>query len=105
MSGAPRAGQESPLLSAARHSDAICARFEDAWKKGQQPQIEDYLVDVVEPDRSELLRKLLALELEYRRLGHETLVREHYQQRFPGSSGLVRSVFSEILGDIPEEAA
>ena len=31
--------------------DAICARFEAAWKAGQQPKVEDYLAAVTPAER------------------------------------------------------
>jgi serine/threonine-protein kinase len=76
----------------------FCWRFENAWKQGCLPRIEQELAGVPEAERSTLLRVLLALELEYRRLSHETLVSEHYQQRFPESAGRVRAVFAPVLG-------
>src|SRR5258708_38475499 len=56
--------------------------FEDAWKKGQQPKIEDYLPS--NPDiRCEALRELACVDLERRlKLGEERRV-EGYLERFP----------------------
>ena len=54
----------SPTL--ARQMERICDRFEAAWKAGQQPRIEDYLGEMPEPERPDLFRELLALELAYR---------------------------------------
>ena len=53
--------------SQARRVDAACRRFEQAWRDGGSPRIEDHLDDVEEPRRAALLRELLALELELRR--------------------------------------
>jgi len=58
--------------------DQICDRFESDWLAGQQPRLEDYLGDSLEPFRSELLKELLVSERELttkhdRR--HETVVR------------------------------
>ena len=54
----------SPTL--ARQMERICDRFEAAWKAGQQPRIEDYLGEMPEPERPDLFRELLGLELAYR---------------------------------------
>jgi hypothetical protein len=39
----------------------VCDRFELAWQASQRPRIEDYLDDTPEPERSILLRELVAL--------------------------------------------
>jgi hypothetical protein len=99
MSRAGQPAQESLPLSPSQQLTDLYKRFEQEWKQGGQPRIEDFLARVPQPERSALLRQLLALELEYRRLGHETLLIEHYQQRFPDRAGLVRAVFAEVLGE------
>src|SRR5262249_50677356 len=77
---------------------------EGAWKAGQRPQIEDYLADTPEPERSLLLRELLALELAYRRQYGETLTPEAYLQRFPDHAKLVQKAFRERASDARGEA-
>ena len=67
------ASPESP----ARRIHAICLRFEDAWRAGPIPRIEDYLGEIDEPQRGTLLGELLLGELELRRDGGEC-------QRNPG---------------------
>jgi hypothetical protein len=47
--------------------DQICDAFEEAWKQGQRPRIEEYLGTTQEPERSQLLRELLQVEVDYRR--------------------------------------
>src|SRR5262249_17447545 len=84
MSEAPSTDNESLPLSAARQGDAVCFRFERAWKAGQRPQVEDYLADVPEPARPALLRELIALDADYRRRAGEEPRPEDYQARFPG---------------------
>jgi hypothetical protein len=49
--------------------DTLCDRFEDAWKAGQRPRLEDYLDEVHDASLSELLHDLFALELAYRARG------------------------------------
>jgi tetratricopeptide (TPR) repeat protein/tRNA A-37 threonylcarbamoyl transferase component Bud32 len=80
MSEAPRTADNS--LAQARHTDQVCLLFEAAWKTGQRPRIEDYLREMPEPGRSALLRELIPLEADYRRLAGETPRPEDYQ-RFP----------------------
>jgi WD40 repeat protein/serine/threonine protein kinase len=65
MSPTPTQDDRARLLRA-RHIDAVCDRFEAAWKAGQQPRVEDYLADTPEPERSVLQRELIALASDYR---------------------------------------
>jgi serine/threonine protein kinase len=69
--------------------------FEQAWPGPPRPRIENYLCALVEPERSELLRELLALELELRRDSGEEASLAEYESRFPDHGDLVRAA----LGD------
>jgi WD40 repeat protein/serine/threonine protein kinase len=60
-----------------------CARFEDAWKSGQEPKIEDYLGDVSEAEIPVLLRELVRLDSFYRRMLRDTADLQDYRKRFP----------------------
>ncbi len=75
--------------------DDTCDRFEAAWQIGQRPRIEDYLDVVPQPERSALLRELLALELYYRYRIGETLLLKEYQQRFPEHAELIQAVIEK----------
>jgi WD40 repeat protein len=83
MTEEARARHGTPPLSAARRVNAVCNRFELAWLDGRRSPIEDYLADTPEPDRSLLLRELVALELDYRRQAGENPRPEEYHDRFP----------------------
>jgi serine/threonine-protein kinase len=93
MSDQAPPGGDSLSLSVLQRRDEVCDRFEDAWKAGQRPRIEDYLGAVPEPERSKLLEELLQVELAYRRCSGETLVLEDYLRRFPEHGELIRAVF------------
>jgi Tol biopolymer transport system component len=67
--------------------------FEDAWKEGHRPRCEAFLGSTPEPERTALLRELLALELDYRRRNGEGPAPEEYQQRFPEHAEVIESVF------------
>jgi serine/threonine protein kinase/formylglycine-generating enzyme required for sulfatase activity len=80
--------RSSPLpVAMARHVDQVCNHFEAAWKTAgsteQRPRVEDYLVDVPEPERSALLRGLIVVEMEQRCLAGEMIRLEEYRARFP----------------------
>jgi serine/threonine-protein kinase len=83
MSEAPSLGGESLPESLGRLVDQVCNRFEAACKDDGQPRIEDFLGDVPEPGRLELLRELVLLEAYYRRAGGEDCRPEDFQTRFP----------------------
>lgn len=67
--------------------DQACNRFESAWKAAgpadSPPRIEDYLAAAAEPDRSALLRELIALDVFHRRRRGEAVRAEDYHGRFP----------------------
>jgi tetratricopeptide (TPR) repeat protein len=88
-------GETSLPPTLARAIDEACTRFERAWKAGQRPRIEDVLGDRPEPERSSLLRELMALEIDYRRQAGETPQRQEYHARFPALSTVVDRVFDE----------
>src|SRR5262249_11341693 len=73
-----------------------CGRFESEWQSGRRPRIEDYLDEVPEPGRPELLRTLLVLDLVYRRRGGERPMPGEYRARFPGQMGSIDAAFSEL---------
>jgi WD40 repeat protein len=85
--------------------DQLCDRFEDAWKAGQGPRIEDYLDDVPEPERSKLFEELLQLELAYRGRNQETFTAEEYRQRFPGQAEVIKAVFAATAHRSAKEGA
>jgi serine/threonine protein kinase len=85
--------------------DQICAAFKAAWQLGQQPQIEQYLGDMAEPNRSALLRKLVTLEIGFRSQSGENPTLEEYLHRFPGYNELIRAVFDTTATGLPEHAA
>src|SRR6516164_1282057 len=89
----------------ARQLDQICDRFEAAWKAGDCPQIEDYFADAPEPARTALLKELLALELNYRRQGSQTVHAQEFHQRFPGHVEVVRAFFPEEMTGAAQPSA
>jgi serine/threonine-protein kinase len=73
--------------------DAQGERFEEAWERGEQPRIEDYLNGVPESDQADLLRHLLLIELERRRSDGQEPSREEYQQRFPRHAEWIEAIW------------
>ena len=58
-------------------------RFEQAWKKGPRPRIEDFLAKEPEPRQPPLLSELLRVECELRTKAGERPTAEEYRRRFP----------------------
>src|SRR5262249_18491028 len=79
----PPAGPETCPVELARHVDRVCTRFEAAWKAGQQPRVEEYLLVGAEAEDAALVKELIPLEAEYRRRLGENPTAEEYQRRFP----------------------
>ncbi len=72
-----------PALADLQQVDAVCDRFEMAWRSGGRPDLADYLAEVPVKARPQLFRDLLSLDMEYRRgLGEQPDVRA-YAERFP----------------------
>jgi tetratricopeptide (TPR) repeat protein len=73
--------------------DDACDRFESAWRGGGRPELESFLAGFVGPARTQLLRDLLALELDLR-LEQGDVPDDHaYRQRFPGHDDVIDAVF------------
>ena len=79
-----------------RDVDETCDRFEAAWRAGNRPSIEDFLVGMTDSEQGLLFRHLLELELAYRGGLGESPGPAEYRRRFPGHEGLVSSVFIEF---------
>jgi len=89
-------------FSAADHIDQECDRFEAAWKAGQNPTIESFVVGWSGSDRSALLHELVALEIALRRDRGEQASRQEYAERFPQDR---IEIDPESTGDVrPEDA-
>ena len=92
MSGTPRSDTLASSLD--DRIEAICVRFEDAWKAGQRPSLERYLGALPPHERPAFLHELLKLELYYRRRNGEQPTQEDYRPRFPDHGELLQQVFS-----------
>ncbi len=80
-------------LSRLEQVDAICLRFEDAWRAGSRPRLETYLDSVPPPDRTGLLGELLLVEWSYRAKTGDSFYHDEYGRRFSGSSSEVATAW------------
>ena len=67
MNGGQLSIQDTLPLALRRRVVQVCDRYEQAARAGQRPRIEDCVADVPEPERSAVLRELIALDLRLRR--------------------------------------
>ncbi len=88
-------GDRSPSLGG--RVEAMCDRFEAAWKAGRRPAIEDYLGAVSESGQTALFRELLVLDLNYRDRVGDRSTPEDYSGRFPEHAELIAAVFSDQI--------
>jgi serine/threonine protein kinase len=101
-------GRAALALPLERQVDAVCRRFEAAWRAGRRPRLEDFLADGPEPARPVLFAELLALELAYRGRGGEAPAAREYRARFPGHDVAIDEAFRSLdpstvrLPPIPE---
>jgi WD40 repeat protein len=75
-------------------ADQVCDAFEQAWRSGQRPRLEDSVSLVGGAERAALLCELIPLEVEYRRGQGESPRAEEYAARFPDlDPGLLAGLF------------
>ncbi|HWE39264.1 MAG TPA: bifunctional serine/threonine-protein kinase/formylglycine-generating enzyme family protein [Isosphaeraceae bacterium] len=86
-------GRERRVRALTERLDAICDCFEAAMRAGRGPRIEEYLGLVSGPERVELFRELLALEMELRDRDGTPVEAEEYRHRFPEHSDEVDHLF------------
>ncbi|MHB0958659.1 MAG: serine/threonine-protein kinase [Pirellulaceae bacterium] len=91
---AARSPDESPLspFSDITLIDQICDNFEEAWRKGRMPQMNDYLGSIAEPLRSRLFEELLLSDLEFRTRDEATVDTGEYLSQFPERADQIRKV-------------
>jgi serine/threonine-protein kinase len=89
----PPEGGTLPTAADAR-IDAVCDRFEDVWRQGGRPRLEDFLAGAPGPERPGLLRELLRLDLHYRTRAGECPGPEEYRRRLPDGADVVDAVFA-----------
>lgn len=71
-------------------------KFDEAWRAGQQPEIETYVAAVSESNRPALLRELLAAELEHRIDNGQRPSTKDYRIRFAEHWDIVEEVFAAV---------
>jgi serine/threonine protein kinase len=94
-----RAAPDQSSPSALIRIDQACNRFEQAWRSGENPIMEDYLTGWSGGEQSELFGWLLLLELDYRRQRGQLPTVEEYRNRFSAFTREIDDVFAELRGE------
>jgi serine/threonine-protein kinase len=96
----PRAGVKPDPVAISRRVDGLCERFEEAWRLGDRPWIEDHLPSRTDPARSPALRELVALERELRGSEGEPASPSEYHARFPEDAGILADILDGDRDDL-----
>ncbi|HUG69923.1 MAG TPA: SUMF1/EgtB/PvdO family nonheme iron enzyme [Pirellulaceae bacterium] len=91
MNGSAGQSRNQQPMSRRERVDQVCDRFEQQWRAGQNPRIEDFLDQTENNDRQHLLRELIALEMSLSRDAGQDGDPQQYRQRFPGDATVVES--------------
>jgi serine/threonine-protein kinase len=88
-----------------RRIDDVCDRFESAWRRGERPALEAYLDGFAGAARAQLLRGLLALDLDLRLRQGETPDVAYYREQLPDCDDIISSALrvnetNEHRGDV-----
>jgi hypothetical protein len=67
--------------------ERILERFEDAWRRGERPAIEDFVGGSAGEERRALLAELVHADLHYRWQAGEAAAVEAYLERYPELCG------------------
>jgi RNA polymerase sigma-70 factor (ECF subfamily) len=97
---------DMPHLSATLRVDARCKAFEAAWLEAARrgttpPEMLPFLDGVSGGELAELLKELLLLDLDFRRVNHRNRTRAQYVAELPGHEAL----FDQIVRQYADEPA
>ena len=87
--------EKLPVVALERIDD-ICVEFENAWRRGERPEIEAVLDRAASSnERAALLAELLVLDFDYRHKRGEQPSPQEYLQRFPQDTEVVQSALDD----------
>ena len=93
MPGYSRKDRKSIGLETIHRVDLLCDRFEDQFRDGKEPKIEDFLGLVSNADRPALFKELFGLELELSGRKIDQKLQEEYRRRFAEHREVVDDIF------------
>ncbi len=102
---APRVGfvmQPDPTLSVSvdQRIAQLCIQFEQVLQAGDRPRIEEFLLEIDESARPQLLRVLLGVELNWRHRAGQAPTAGEYLERFPEYPELVLEVLGQAATEL-----
>jgi formylglycine-generating enzyme required for sulfatase activity/predicted Ser/Thr protein kinase len=95
MSSLDPGKKNSTHWALAQRIDAVCDRFEDSWKSGMRPDLDEYLAEFPESERFPLFRELVKLDLACRADRGEVPCEADYAARFPAWDVAVHAAFQQ----------
>ena len=81
--------------------EQLCDHFEDAWRGGEGPRMENYVPRIGEAYRNALLQELVAVEVQLRREAGQSPQVAEYVARFPGQHAVIDAGFALASGQPP----
>ncbi len=84
-----------PSLDVFERMLKLCDTFEDRWRRGENPRIEEFVAPHEWASRVDLFRELLALELELARSQGQAPDAGAYRGRFPDLVTVIEEVFAD----------
>src|SRR5262249_14226831 len=97
-------GFASTALDIERLIGVICMRFEEAWRAGGSPHLEDFVAEVPQADQEALRRKLFGVELDYRLARGDRPSVADYEGRFLGYEETIRQEIERRLPVLPDSS-
>ena len=76
---------------------SLANKFQDAWRRGEEPQIENFLSAPIGSDNLDLLVELLQIEFEYRIKSGDEIEIDSYLDRFPELESRKSAVLDLLL--------
>jgi serine/threonine protein kinase len=99
MSNPPASSDDGLTLDSLERIDRLCLKFEQQWKANKAPRIEDFLAEVSQANRGELLGELVRLDLDYHQSAEQVddvdALRQDYLSRFPAHETTVLAAFDQ----------
>jgi serine/threonine protein kinase len=83
----------------------LSEEFERAWSAGQRPNLRRHLAGLPQATREALFRKLLRMEIDFRRRAEEIPTADEYRAGFPEHEATVEDVFASIRRGLEETRA
>jgi hypothetical protein len=100
-----RTSSDEPLsFSQQQEFDRLCSEFEQRWRAGERPRIEDYF-SKVSLLRAQLLTELIAAEVDLRFGAGEDVQIDEYHRRFPDDRAAVDAGWAMIANRPPQDPA